>query len=105
MQIDLGEDAKDADHFIDYEPALARDHGAAVGGRGTSVERQKGSRDECRVKMQGGESKERRELMLLFSFPRPSVLDTCVRQPTLQPRHSFFPLNDMSFAPARRDCK
>ncbi len=45
------------------------------------VEWQKGSREECRVKMQGAESKERREQMLLFSFPptsdpRPSVLDT-----------------------------
>jgi hypothetical protein len=35
--------------------------------------------------MRGEENKERRELMLLFSFPRPSLFDTSVRQPTLDP--------------------
>jgi hypothetical protein len=46
------------------------------------------------VKMQGAESKELRELVLRFTFLRPSVLDPRVpppRHPTLGTRHNPTP--------------
>jgi hypothetical protein len=41
---------------------------------GMRDERQKGSKNECRVKMPGAESKDLKDLMLRFSSPRHPTL-------------------------------